>query len=224
MSTMIKSITRGAATAGVAGLLSLGLATSAFADPPTGSDANQAENWEPYLVEEGYVNPECSKLTDGFEGDTWISDGDYALVVLKYATENEEFWEVMEGDELMTATEQGISHIIVCTADMEEETPTPTPTSTPTTTPTSTPTTTPTSTPTSTPTTTPTSTPTMTPTTTPTSTPTTTTTPVPPPSGPVVETDVPATSGGSLPIVAGGAAVLAGLGLAAAAMRRKGQH
>ncbi|MFW5472649.1 hypothetical protein ACOCJ5_05005 [Knoellia sp. CPCC 206450] len=59
---------------------------------------------------------------------------------------------------------------------------------------------------------------------TPTPTPTMTPTP-PPPGGPIVETDIPASgSDTTTPAILGGAAVLAGLGLAAGAMRRKGQH
>lgn len=60
---------------------------------------------------------------------------------------------------------------------------------------------------------------------TPTPTPTpTTSAPRPTPSGPMVETDVPETGGSTTPAILGGAAVLAGLGLAAGAMRRRGEH
>ncbi len=45
------------------------------------------------------------------------------------------------------------------------------------------------------------------------------------PTGPVVETDVPASGSSNLPVLLGGAAVLAGAGLVAGAMRRReGQH
>ena len=202
----MSTIRRGIAATGVAGLLSIGLATSAFADPPEGEDANQPENWETYLEEEGYVDVECMKLEDGFEGDSWVSDDDYLLVVLKYATINEEFWFVEEDEELSTETGQDISHIIVCQGE-EEETSTPTPTPTPSGSETPTPTPSGSETPTPTPSDSETPTP-----------------PVTPPGGPLVETDVPSSGNGVTPAVLGGAAILAGLGLAAGAMRRKGEH
>jgi len=174
----ISTVRRGVAATGVAALLGIGLATSAFADPPEGEDANQPENWETYLEEEGYVDVECMKLEDGFEGDSWVSDDDYLLVVLKYSTVNEEFWFVEEDEELTTDSGQDISHIIVCQGDEETSTPTPTPT----------------------------------------------TTPTPTPSGPIVDTDVPDTGSSTTPAIIGGAAILGGLGLAAGAMRRRGQH
>lgn len=184
----MKTITRGAAATGVAGLLSLVLATSAFADDhyPTGPTANQAATWEAFLEEEGYEDVECTKITSGWEGDTWMSDGDYLLVALKAGSEQSSdgnphtvFMGVEKGDPLTTDDEKDISHIIACTGDEDETTP---PGTTP---PGSTP---------------------------------------PGPTGPVVETDVPAQGDSSMPVVLGGAAVLAGLGLAAGAMRRKGQH
>lgn len=190
----MSTIGRGVAVAAAAGLLSLGFATTASADAPTGSDANQPENWETYLVDEGYVDVECMKYEEGFDGDTWVSDDDYLLVVLKYATINEEFWFVEEDEELSTETGQDISHVIACYGDEPSSTSTPTPTKSSTPTKTSTPTTT--STPTST-----------------------------RPTGPVVETDVPASDSSNLPVLLGGAAVLAGAGLVAGALRRReGQH
>lgn len=170
-------IGRGVAATGVAGLLSLGLATSAFAEPPTGDEANHAASWEAYLLDEGWVDVECAKFEEGFEDDVWVSDDFYLLVVLKYATVNEEFWFVEEDEELFTESEQDISHVIACYGD--EPTTTPTKTSTPTSTR---------------------------------------------PTGPVVETDVPDAGVSTPPVVLGGAAVLAGVGLAAGARRRKGQH
>ena len=85
MSTMTR-IGRGVAATGVAGLMSLGFATSAFADhidPPMGNEANQAENWVDYVEAHGYENVECTKLNDGWDGDSWESDSDYVLVALK---------------------------------------------------------------------------------------------------------------------------------------------
>lgn len=185
MSTMT-AFSRGAAAVCAAGLMTLGLAAAASADhidPPSGEDANQAENWVDYVEAHDFENVTCAKpplAEAGWDGDTWVSDGDYALVVLKYSTVNEEFWLVEEDEELVTESGQDISHIITCTGEEPEE-PTPTPTPTPTT-----------------------------------STPT--------PSGPIVETDIVEPSS-TTPAILGGAAALAGLGLAgAAAMRRKGQH
>ncbi|MFW5470734.1 hypothetical protein ACOCJ4_11865 [Knoellia sp. CPCC 206435] len=190
MSTMTR-ISRGVAATGVAGLMSLGLATTAFADhidPPSDSAANQAENWVDYVEAHGYSDVVCKKITEGWEGDTWTSDADYALVALKAGSDQSSdggphtiTWDVEEGDTLMTEDEKEISHIIACTGEKE------TPTSTPTT-----------------------------------STPGTSTPPGP--TGPVVETDIPESGGSSLPTILGGAALLAGLGITAGAMRRKGQH
>jgi hypothetical protein len=186
MSTMTR-ISRGVAATGVAGLMSLGLATTAFADhiaAPSGDEANQAENWVDYVEAHGYSDVECMKLTEGWDGDSWMSDADYALVVLKAGQTNDEFWDVGDGETVETESGQEISHIIACTGDKDEtSTPTPTPS---------------TSTPGS-------------------STP-------PGPTGPVVETDIPESGGSSMPTILGGAALLAGLGITAGAMRRKGQH
>lgn len=188
----MKTITRGAAATGVAGLLSLGLVTTAFADhiaPPSGSDANQAENWVEYVEAHGYSDVACEKITEGWDDNTWTSDADYALVALKAGSEQSSdgdphtiTWDVEEGDTFMTDDDKEISHIIACTGE-KDETSTPTPS---------------------------------------TSTPGTSTPPGP--TGPVVETDIPESGGSTMPVILGGATVLAGLGLAAGAMRRKGQH
>ncbi|WP_404380261.1 hypothetical protein LL946_10150 [Knoellia locipacati] len=184
----MRTIGRGVAVAAAAGLLSLGFATTASAEP-NADNPNNVEYWEAWLTEEGFENVECEKIHDeGLDTDTWVSDGDYLLVVLKAGSdqstddgENTVFGVdedgnvegVLEGDELSTESGKDISHIITCTGDMEEE-PTPTPTR---------------------------------------------------PTGPVVETDVPASDSSSMPVLLGGAAVLAGAGLVAGAMRRRGgQH
>lgn len=176
----LTTLSRGVAAVGTAGLLSLGFATAAFAaEPPTGNEANQPENWVPYVEAEGYTGVECAKLSTGFDGVSWTTDKDYVLVVLKNATHNDEFWEVPADETIETDVhgeepQHDISHIIVCTADMEEEPTTPTkPTE---------------------------------------------------PTGPVVETDIVKSNNSTTPAILGGAAALAGLGLAGAVMRRKGQH
>lgn len=136
MSTLT-TISRGAAAVCAAGLLSLGFAATASADhvePPTGSDANQAANWVAYVEAHDFVDVECKDVT-GWDGVSFEATTDYALVVLKNSTFNDEFWEVLEGDTIETVKhgdepQHAISHIIACTAAMEDETETPTPTPT----------------------------------------------------------------------------------------------
>ena len=160
---------------------------------------------------------------------------------------------VHAGDVLKTENGKEISHIIVCTGTKPKPTPTPSHTATPTPSQSATPTPSQSATPTpsqsatptpsqsatptpsqsATPTPSHTATPTPSHTTTPTPSHTTTPTPThttpapttPAPTGPIVETDVPAKNSGVNPaVLGGGAAMLAGLGLTVAAMRRKGQH
>lgn len=178
-------ISRGLAAAGVAGLMTVGFAGTALAEPNT-DNPNHEAYWEAWLEEDGFVNVDCEKILDeGLDTSMWTSDGDYLLVVLKAGSEQSSegdphtlYWDVEEGDELETDDGKDISHIIVCTGE-EEETSTPTPT---------------------------------------------TPAPKPTPSGPIVETDVPQSGSSTTPAILGGAAVLAGLGLAAGAMRRRGEH
>lgn len=185
----MSTIGRGVAVAAAAGLLSLGFATTASAEPNT-DNPNTEEYWEAVLTDEGFVDVDCVKDDEDRDTNEWISDGDYLLVVLKAGSDESSegdpdtvYTDVEEGDVLETDDGKDISHIIKCVGD-EPSTSTPTPTKSSTPTPTST-----------------------------------------RPTGPVVETDVPASGSSNLPVLLGGAAVLAGAGLVAGAMRRReGQH
>lgn len=140
MSTMT-TISRSAAALCAAGLLSLGFAATASADhvePPTGTEANQAKNWVAYVEEHDYLDVKCFDVSEGWEQEkaTFTAPDDYALVVLKNATHNDEFWEVEAGETIETDVhgdepQHAISHVIACTAAMEDEPTTPPTTSTP---------------------------------------------------------------------------------------------
>ncbi|MFC7490034.1 MULTISPECIES: hypothetical protein [unclassified Knoellia] len=130
------TVARSAAALCAAGMLSLGLATTATAEPI--DNTNSVEYWEAFLEDEGFVNPVCEKDDTGLDTSTWVSDGDYLIVVLKAGSGDEEntvfgideddnFVGVEEGEELETSSGKGISHIITCDADQETETPDPTP-------------------------------------------------------------------------------------------------
>lgn len=113
-------------------LLMGGVLPTALASPPNNPN------------DPGYWGDDCIKV-EPVGTPTWTADQDYRLVVLKYATTNQEFYDVKAGDVLATATGQDISHLILCTGE-EPPSSTTTTTSTTTTSTTAPPTTTTTST------------------------------------------------------------------------------
>ncbi|NNL47571.1 MAG: hypothetical protein HKO76_04310 [Acidimicrobiia bacterium] len=56
---------------------------------------------------------ECSKI-DESQGQIWISDGDYDLVVVKASKYNDVIAGVSAGDTLRASSGKDISHIITC--------------------------------------------------------------------------------------------------------------
>jgi len=97
-------LTKLALAALVAAVLTALGAPAASATP---SDPNHASYW----------GDDCYKVDHGVgdDGATLIVDSAYRLVVLKSATNNDEFYNVQAGDHLTTLTGQGISHYILCT-------------------------------------------------------------------------------------------------------------
>lgn len=89
-------------------------------DKPTGtahgydSTLNHPEYWEQLLANKGFTGVSCHKLEGGFAGAAWTVDADHALVVLKSALVNDQFWGVAKGETLRTVSGKGISHVIVC--------------------------------------------------------------------------------------------------------------
>ncbi len=86
-------------------LASLVLAPAALA-----KSTNQVDHWE-------QLNPgfECTKIEmDEDAGPTWISDDEYALVVLKSSRNNDEFRPVEQFEDVTTKSGKDISHIITC--------------------------------------------------------------------------------------------------------------
>ena len=130
------TISRSAAALCAAGMMSLGFAATASAEPT--DNTNSEAYWEAFLEDEGFVNPVCDKDDTGLDTSTWVADGDYLIVVLKAGSgedentvygidEDDNFVGVEEGEELETNDGKDISHIITCDADKETETPKPTP-------------------------------------------------------------------------------------------------
>lgn len=130
------TISRSAAALCAAGMMSLGFAATASAEPT--ENTNSVEYWEAVLEDEGFVNPVCTKDDKARDSDTYIADDDYLIVVLEagsdedentvfgYDEEADEFVGVEEGEELATNDGMDISHIITCDADRETGTPAPT--------------------------------------------------------------------------------------------------
>ena len=96
---------------------------------------NDENNWVATLEEDGFVNVECIKyegddLTDPFViPDLEDEDRFYVLAVVKGGSgedANELYFEP-EAGHILAHTDEANSHIILCSADVEEDTSTPTP-------------------------------------------------------------------------------------------------
>src|ERR687897_409694 len=88
---------------------------------PGESQYNDEENWAAQLEEDGFVNVECIKVED--------EDRAYVLAVVKAGNTdkaNEIYEEPEAGHYLSHATSEN-SHIILCSAELEDDTSTPTP-------------------------------------------------------------------------------------------------
>ena len=97
---------------------------------PTGSSANQPENWVDYVEytlaqsDTEYGSVDCFKAPDDYEVDVefgteldFVADQDYVLVVVKAANGNQENWYMETGETVSSTTQNAISHLILCTAD-----------------------------------------------------------------------------------------------------------
>ncbi|WP_143008283.1 hypothetical protein [Tessaracoccus oleiagri] len=111
----------------------------AFAETvPFDPDANKPGYWEDYFEDRGYVDVTCTK--DDTERESFTvgapPDGSFWVgVILKAGADdsaNDVYVEPSEGDVLEHASGKDISHVIACYAAEVEESPTPTPSITPT--------------------------------------------------------------------------------------------
>ena len=89
------------------------LASLIIAPAAMAKDSNHVDYWENENLENQTL--ECVK-DDTERGNSWTSDGNYAMVILKSSGDNETFAHVSEERELFTETGKDISHIIMCVA------------------------------------------------------------------------------------------------------------
>ncbi len=70
-------------------------------------DSNHIDYWA------SHYSMECSKI-DESQGQEWISDGNYDLVIVKASKYNDFIHGVRYGDVLQASSGKDISHIITC--------------------------------------------------------------------------------------------------------------
>ena len=114
---------------------------------PNESFFNNEDTWVDVLEEDGFVNVECVKIEGAELTDPYLipeledEDRFYVVAVVKGGSGDDanEVYEEPEAGHYLSHTDEANSHIILCTAEEEDDTSTPTPSkTTPGTTPTKT--------------------------------------------------------------------------------------